>query len=175
MEAGIDEWTALDALSRFEGVKRRFTRTGVWNGIAFYDDYAHHPAEVCAVLGAARATASGRVIAIAQPHRYSRLKNLFEEFCACFAESDTLIVAPVYSAGEKPNGIDHHTLAEGVKALGHSRVLEIDSEDSLPTLVASLAKPGDLVIGLGAGTVTEWMAALPQKLATLRPALDAAE
>jgi UDP-N-acetylmuramate--alanine ligase len=175
MEAGIDEQVALDALSRFEGVKRRFTRTGVWNGIAFYDDYAHHPAEVCAVLGAARAATAGRVIAIAQPHRYSRLKNLFDEFCACFAESDTLIVAPVYSAGEKPNGIDHHTLAEGVKALGHARVLEIDSEDSLSTLVASLAKPGDLVIGLGAGTVTEWMAALPQKLAMLRPALDAAE
>jgi UDP-N-acetylmuramate--alanine ligase len=174
-EAGIDEEVILDALSSFAGVKRRFTRTGGWNGVAIYDDYAHHPAEVCAVLAAARSATSGRVIAVAQPHRYSRLKNLFEEFCACFADCDILVVAPVYSAGEKPNGVDSHTLAEGVKALGHARVLEIDGEDVLPGLIASLAKPGDLVIGLGAGTITEWMAALPQKLATMEPALDAAE
>jgi UDP-N-acetylmuramate--alanine ligase len=175
-EAGIDEAVVLDALASFEGVKRRFTRTGVWNGVAIYDDYAHHPAEVCAVLKAARGATSGRVIAIAQPHRYSRLKNLFHEFCACFAECDTLIVAPVYTAGEKPNGVDSHTLAEGVRALGNApRVLEIDGEEALPALIASLAKPGDLVIGLGAGTITEWANALPHRLAALQPALDAAE
>jgi len=174
-EAGIDERVALDALASFEGVKRRFTLTGLWDGVAIYDDYAHHPAEVCAVLRAARSATTGRVIAIAQPHRYSRLKNLFDEFCACFADCDTLIVAPVYSAGEKPNGVDSHTLAEGVRALGHRQVLEIQGEDELPALIASLAKPGDLVIGLGAGTVTEWTNALPQKLASLQPALDAAE
>jgi UDP-N-acetylmuramate--alanine ligase len=174
-EAGIDEQVALDALASFEGVKRRFTLTGLWDGVAIYDDYAHHPAEVCAVLRAARSATTGRVIAIAQPHRYSRLKNLFDEFCACFADCDTLIVAPVYSAGEKPNGVDSHTLAEGVRALGHRQVLEIQGEDELPALIASLAKPGDLVIGLGAGTVTEWTNALPQKLASLQPALDAAE
>jgi UDP-N-acetylmuramate--alanine ligase len=174
-EAGIDERVALDALASFEGVKRRFTLTGVWNGVSIYDDYAHHPAEVCAVLRAARSATSGRVIAVAQPHRYSRLKNLFEEFCACFADCDTLIVAPVYSAGEKPNGVDSHTLAEGVKARGHSRVFEIDGEDDLPSLISALAKPGDLVIGLGAGTITEWANALPHKLALLEPALDAAE
>jgi UDP-N-acetylmuramate--alanine ligase len=175
-EAGIDEATVLEALATFSGVKRRFSRTGVWNGVAIYDDYAHHPAEVCAVLRAARSATSGRVIAVAQPHRYSRLKNLFDEFRACFADCDTLIVAPVYSAGEKPNGVDSHTLAEGVRALGHRHVLEIDSEDALPGLVASLAHPGDLVIGLGAGTVTEWMNALPQRLTAMsQPALDAAE
>ncbi len=174
-EAGIDEATILAALSSFEGVKRRFTRAGVWNGVAIYDDYAHHPAEIAAVLKAARAATSGKVIALVQPHRYSRLKNLFDEFCACFADSDTLIVAPVYSAGEKPNGIDSRTLIGGVSRHGHRQVLELDSEQSLPTLIASLAKPGDLVIGMGAGTITEWTNALPQRLATLKPALDAAE
>jgi UDP-N-acetylmuramate--alanine ligase len=175
-EAGIDEAIILEALATFEGVKRRFTRTGVWNGVAIYDDYAHHPAEVCAVLKAARSATQGRVIAVAQPHRYSRLKNLFDEFRACFADCDTLIVAPVYSAGEKPNGVDSHTLAEGVRALGHKQVIEIDTDEALPGLIASLAMPGDLVIGLGAGTVTEWMNALPQRLTAMsQPALDAAE
>ncbi len=174
-EAGIDEHIALEALASFEGVKRRFTRTGAWNGVAIYDDYAHHPAEIAAVLRAARGATSGRVIALVQPHRYSRLKNLFDEFCACFADSDTLIVAPVYSAGEKPNGIDSRELIHGVTQFGHRQVMELDTEDSLPTMVASLAKPGDLVIGMGAGTISEWMNALPQKLAMLKPALDAAE
>ena len=174
-EAGIDERTVIDALASFEGVKRRFTRTGVWNGIAIYDDYAHHPAEIAAVLKAARGATSGKVIAVVQPHRYSRLTNLFDEFATCFTDSDTLIVAPVYSAGEKPNGVDSRTLVNGVMAKGHSRVLELDSEDTLPALIASLAKPGDLVIGLGAGTITEWANALPLNLAMLQPALDAAE
>jgi UDP-N-acetylmuramate--alanine ligase len=175
-EAGIDEAVILDALSTFEGVKRRFSRTGVWNGIAIYDDYAHHPAEVCAVLAAARGATTGRVIAIAQPHRYSRLKNLFDEFTNCFADCDTLIVAPVYSAGEQPNGIDSHTLAEAVRALGRAEVYEVEGEEALTELVASLASPGDLVIGLGAGTITDWMAALPQRLTLLeQPLPDAAE
>jgi UDP-N-acetylmuramate--alanine ligase len=174
-EAGIEEQVILEALGSFEGVKRRFTRTGLWNGVAIYDDYAHHPAEIAAVLKAARGATSGKVIALVQPHRYSRLKNLFDEFCACFADSDTLIVAPVYSAGERPNGIDSKTLVDGVTRHGHRQVLELDAEDSLPRLVASLAKPGDLVIGMGAGTITEWVGALPQQLGALRSALDAAE
>jgi UDP-N-acetylmuramate--alanine ligase len=174
-EAGIGQQVALEALSSFEGVKRRFTRTGIWNGVAVYDDYAHHPAEIAAVLKAARTATSGRVVGLVQPHRYSRLKNLFDEFCACFADSDILIVAPVYSAGEKPNGIDSLALIQGVTRLGHRQVLELDSEDSLPAMIASLAKPGDLVIGMGAGTITDWMSALPQKLSSLKPALDAAE
>jgi UDP-N-acetylmuramate--alanine ligase len=174
-EAGISERVALDALASFEGVKRRFTRTGIWNGVTVYDDYAHHPAEIAAVLKAARAASSGRVIALVQPHRYSRLTNLFGEFCSSFADSDTLIVAPVYSAGEKPNGIDSRALIEGVTRSGHRQVLELDGEDSLASMIAMLAKPGDLVIGMGAGTITDWMAILPEQLATLKPARDAAE
>jgi UDP-N-acetylmuramate--alanine ligase len=174
-EAGIPEPIVLQALASFEGVKRRFTRTGVWNGIAIYDDYAHHPAEIAAVLKAARDATTGKVIAIVQPHRYSRLTNLFDEFATCFTDSDTLIVAPVYSAGEKPNGVNSRTLVDAVIAKGHGRVLELGDEATLPALIASLAKHGDLVIGMGAGTITEWANALPHKLAMLQPALDAAE
>ncbi len=174
-EAGIDDETIREALASFHGVKRRFTRTGVWNGVAIYDDYAHHPAEISAVLGAARAATEGRVIAIVQPHRYSRLKSLFDEFCACFSESDAVIVTPVYSAGEEPNGVDRDKLIAGVRLMGHRQVLPVDGEDGLAGLIASLAKPGDLVIGLGAGTITEWANALPARLATLTPRLDAAE
>ncbi len=174
-EAGIDDETIREALDSFHGVKRRFTRTGVWNGVAIYDDYAHHPAEISAVLGAARAATEGRVIAIVQPHRYTRLKSLFDEFCACFSESDAVIVTPVYSAGEEPNGVDRDKLIAGVRLKGHRQVLPVDGEDGLAGLIASLAKPGDLVIGLGAGTITEWANALPARLATLTPRLDAAE
>lgn len=174
-EAGIGDTVVREALATFAGVKRRFTRTGIWNGVAIYDDYAHHPAEIAAVLKAARGAASGRVIAVVQPHRYSRLKNLFDEFCTCFTDCDTLVIAPVYSAGEKPNGIDSGTLAAGVARQGHRQVLEMESEERLPEMIASLAKPGDLVIGMGAGTITEWTNALPQKLSLLEPALDAAE
>jgi UDP-N-acetylmuramate--alanine ligase len=174
-EAGIPDATIREALASFAGVKRRFTRTGTWNGVPVYDDYAHHPAEIAAVLKAARGVTSGRLIAVVQPHRYSRLKNLFDEFCACFADADTVIVAPVYSAGESPNGIDSRTLAEGIAHRDHRQVLCLDSEETLPPLIASLAKPGDLVVAMGAGTVTEWANALPQQLAALQPALDAAE
>jgi len=174
-EAGIADAVIREALASFAGVKRRFTRTGVWNGVPIYDDYAHHPVEIAAVLKAARAVTAGRLIAVVQPHRYSRLKLLFDEFCACFSDCDTLIVAPVYSAGEKPNGIDSKTLIDGVLRFGHRQVLELDGDEMLPSLIASLAKPGDLVIGMGAGTITEWANALPQRLALLTPALDAAE
>jgi UDP-N-acetylmuramate--alanine ligase len=174
-EAGIDDGTIREALAGFHGVKRRFTRTGIWNGVAIYDDYAHHPAEIAAVLDAARAATAGRVIAIVQPHRYSRLKNLFDEFCGCFTQSDAVIVTPVYSAGEEPNGVDRDKLIDGVRRTGHRQVLPVDGEEGLTGLIASLAKPGDLVIGLGAGTITEWANALPTRLATLTPMLDAAE
>jgi UDP-N-acetylmuramate--alanine ligase len=174
-EAGIDDATIREALASFHGVKRRFTRTGVWNGVSIYDDYAHHPAEISAVLGAARAATAGRVIAIVQPHRYSRLKSLFDEFCGCFAQSDAVIVTPVYSAGEEPNGVDRDKLIAGVRLRGHRQVMPVDGEEGLTGLIASMAKPGDLVIGLGAGTITEWANALPARLATLTPRLDAAE
>jgi UDP-N-acetylmuramate--alanine ligase len=174
-EVGIADDIIREALSSFHGVKRRFTRAGVWNGVTIYDDYAHHPAEIAAVLGAARGATSGRVIAVVQPHRYSRLKNLFDEFCGCFVNSDMVIVTPVYSAGEEPNGIDRDALVDGLRLTGHRQVMAVDGEDALPTLIASLAKPGDLVIGLGAGTITEWTNALPARLGAMQPRLDAAE
>jgi UDP-N-acetylmuramate--alanine ligase len=174
-EAGIPDDAIRAALASFPGVKRRFTQTGIWNGVSIYDDYAHHPIEISAVLEAAHGATQGRVIAIVQPHRYSRLKSLFPEFCDCFSNSDTLIVTPVYSAGEEPNGIDRDTLVDGVKIRGHKQVLTVDGEDQLTSLVASIAKPGDLVIGMGAGTISEWTNALPGKLGKLGARLDAAE
>ena len=143
--------------------------------MSIYDDYAHHPVEISATLEAARAVTEGRVIAIVQPHRYTRLKSLFDEFCGCFAQSDAVIVTPVYSAGEEPNGVDRDKLIAGVRLKGHRQVLPVDGEEALTGLIASLAKPGDLVIGLGAGTITEWANALPTRLAKLTPRLDAAE
>ena len=175
-EAGIGDATIREALASFHGVKRRFSRTGVWNGVTVYDDYAHHPTEISAVLEAARSVSSGRVIAIVQPHRYSRLKNLLDEFCGCFSKSDTLIVTPVYSAGEEPNGVDRDTLIDGVSKQGHRQVLAVDGEEQLTRLIATIAKPGDLVIGLGAGTISEWANALPLRLEALSAArLNAAE
>jgi UDP-N-acetylmuramate--alanine ligase len=175
-EAGISDSDIREALASFKGVKRRFTRTGVWNGVTVYDDYAHHPAEISSVLKAARgAAAQGHVIAIVQPHRYSRLKGLFDEFCTCFSDSDTLVVTPVYSAGEEPNGIDRDSLIEGVRKTGHRHVVSTEGGEDLAHVIASLAKPGDLVIGLGAGTISEWANALPGQLNSLSPKLDAAE
>lgn len=175
IEAGISDANIRQALASFKGVKRRFTQTGVWNGVTVYDDYAHHPVEIASVLKAARGAAKGRVIAIVQPHRYSRLKGLFDEFCSCFSDSDTLVVTPVYSAGEEPNGIDHDSLIEGVRKTGHRHVVATEGGDELAHLIASLSKPGDLVIGLGAGTISEWTNALPGQLNSLSPTLDAAE
>jgi UDP-N-acetylmuramate--alanine ligase len=164
-EAGVEDAALRTALESFSGVKRRFTRAGTWNGIEFYDDYAHHPAEIAAVLKAARqAASSGRVIAIAQPHRYSRLKGLFDEFAACFEEASAVILTPVYSAGEKPNGVDNEKLAAGILATGHTDVHTVDGEETLTAAVSALARPGDLVIALGAGTITEWVHALPGRL-----------
>jgi UDP-N-acetylmuramate--alanine ligase len=174
-EAGIGDATIRAALESFSGVKRRFTPVGMWNGVSFYDDYAHHPAEIAAVLGAARGAAEGRVIAVVQPHRYSRLKNLFEEFCGCFAHADAVVVTPVYSAGEEPNGIDRDTLAGALRERGGADIHAVDGEEALPGVIAALAKPGDLVVGLGAGTITEWTHALPNRLALLDRKLDAAE
>ena len=120
-EAGIADNAIRAALSTFTGVKRRFELTGNWNGASIYDDYAHHPAEISAVLAAARAGARGRVIAVFEPHRYSRVHDLFGEFCACFSEADNVIVAPLYSAGEQPlQGIDQHYMAEGIRKTGPS-------------------------------------------------------
>ena len=161
---GLSPAAIFQGLASFEGVDRRFTRTGEWNGVEIYDDYAHHPAEIEAALNAARGAAKGQLIAVMQPHRYSRLQSLFDGFCQCFREADTVLIAPVYAAGETPNGFDRDKLIEGIRGTGHSRVYPVENEEMLTDTVARMARPGDLVIGLGAGTITEWAHALPTRL-----------
>ncbi len=169
-EAGLDDDHIRAALNTFSGVKRRFQLTGTWNGVSIYDDYGHHPAEIAAVLKAARSGAKGRVIAVCEPHRYSRVKDLFGEFSACFADADSVIVAPLYSAGEPPiDGIDNRSLADAIKATGHPSVLAINAPADLVPLVRRHGRPGDMVICLGAGTSTEWAHALPDWLAADEP------
>jgi UDP-N-acetylmuramate--alanine ligase len=167
-ELGVSDEAMRSALAGFSGVKRRFTRTGAHDGITVYDDYGHHPVEIAAVLLAAREVTAGRVIAVAQPHRYTRLAGLFTEFCTCFNNADAVIVAPVYSAGETPiDGATHDALALGLKSRGHRNVQKIDDAAELAPLIAQLARPGDIVICLGAGTITQWAYALPMQLAAL--------
>jgi UDP-N-acetylmuramate--alanine ligase len=169
-EAGIPDNAIRAALGTFTGVKRRFELTGDWNGASIYDDYAHHPAEISAVLAAARAGGRGRVIAVFEPHRYSRVHDLFGDFCACFSEADNVIVAPLYSAGEQPlQGIDQHYMAEGIRKTGHPSAMAVDSVRELPALLRRLIRPNDMVVCLGAGTSTEWAHALPDWLAAEEP------
>jgi UDP-N-acetylmuramate--alanine ligase len=170
-ELGISDEAIKRSLASFGGVKRRFTRTGEHAGVAFYDDYGHHPVEIAAVLNAARGVTRGKVVAIAQPHRYTRLSSLFQEFCTCFNNADAVIVAPVYAAGEAPiEGATHTALAQGLKDSGHRNVTAIDDPAELAALVKTMTAPGDIVVCLGAGTITQWAYALPGQLA----ALDAA-
>ena len=167
-EMGIPDEVARRALRSFKGVKRRFTKTGESRGIVVIDDYAHHPVEVEAVLRAARSASSGRILAVVQPHRYSRLRDLFEEFCSCFNGADTVIVANVHAAGEAPiEGIDRDHLVAGLQARGHRHVETLISPAHLAPLVHGLARSGDLVVCLGAGSVTKWAHALPAELDAL--------
>jgi UDP-N-acetylmuramate--alanine ligase len=164
-----------EALAEFTGVKRRFTKTGSWNGVTVIDDYGHHPVEITAVLKAARLAVSGnpeaRVIAVMQPHRYTRLSSLFDDFCTCFNDADTVIVADVYAAGETPiAGIDRDALADGLRRFGHRNVLTLAEPAQLAALVKAEIKPGDLIVCLGAGTITHWANALPDELAALAQA-----
>jgi UDP-N-acetylmuramate--alanine ligase len=169
-EAGLTDNAIRSALATFTGVKRRFELTGDWNGASIYDDYAHHPAEISAVLGAARAGARGRVVAVFEPHRYSRVHDLFGEFCACFRDADSVIVAPLYSAGEQPiQGIDQHYMAEGIRSAGHPAAMAVDSVRDLAPLLRRHVRAGDMVVCLGAGTSTEWAHALPDWLAAEEP------
>jgi UDP-N-acetylmuramate--alanine ligase len=167
-ELGISDEDIAKGFKSFTGVKRRFTRTGAHNGVTVFDDYGHHPVEIAAVLKAARKVTERRVIAVMQPHRYTRLSSLFSEFCTCFNDADSVIVAPVYAAGEAPiEGATHEALADGLQARGHRNVYRMDAPEQLPGLVAEIAQPGDIVICLGAGTITQWAYALPGQLAEL--------
>ncbi|MGN6116741.1 MAG: UDP-N-acetylmuramate--L-alanine ligase [Nitrobacter sp.] len=167
-ELGIPDATIRTALAGFGGVKRRFTRTGEWNGVTIIDDYGHHPVEIAAVLRAARDSTRGKVIAVVQPHRYTRLQSLFEEFCTCFNDADTVVVAEVYPAGEAPiAGIDRDHFVLGLRAHGHREVIPLQDSASLAGIVAGIAKPGDYVVCLGAGNITQWAYALPGELKAL--------
>jgi len=155
-----------EALAKFGGVNRRFTRVGEVNGVTIIDDYGHHPVEILAVLKAARQASEGRVIAVHQPHRYSRLSSLFEEFCACFNEADVVAIADVYGAGEDPiEGADRDSLVAGLIRHGHRHARAIVDEDDLERLVREQARPGDMVVCLGAGTISAWANGLPARLA----------
>ncbi len=163
---GMDMDTIRRALAGFGGVKRRFTRTGEWNGVTVFDDYGHHPVEISAVLKAARAATQGQVIAVMQPHRYTRLSSLFGDFANCFNDADHVIIAPVYAAGEQPiDGATADDLVAGIQARGHRSVQALPGPEHLAGMVRALAKPGDFVICLGAGTITNWAYALPGELA----------
>ncbi|TCD15242.1 UDP-N-acetylmuramate--L-alanine ligase [Oricola cellulosilytica] len=165
-ELGMDAEGIKRGLSAFGGVKRRFTPTGTWNGVKIFDDYAHHPVEIKAVLHAARdAAGEGRVIAVMQPHRYTRLQALFDDFASCFNDAATVMVAPVYPAGEQPiEGIGSEELVSRIRAGGHRDARLINGADAVACAVREIAGPGDLVIFLGAGSVSQWAYALPEEL-----------
>jgi UDP-N-acetylmuramate--alanine ligase len=168
-ELGISDDQIRKGLAGFGGVKRRFTLTGEWNGITVFDDYGHHPVEIAAVLKAARESTSGQVIAVMQPHRYTRLAALFDQFCTCFNDADAVIIAHVYAAGEAPiPGADRDTLVAGLRARGHRRVATLDDAAQLARMVRDIARPGDYVVCLGAGNITQWAYALPGELAALK-------
>jgi UDP-N-acetylmuramate--alanine ligase len=168
-ELGIPDDKIKAALAKFGGVKRRFTKVGEWNGATIIDDYGHHPVEIAAVLKAARESTKNQVIAVVQPHRYTRLKSLFEPFSTCFNDADAVIVANVYAAGEAPiEGADRDHLVQALRARGHRQVLPLDGPEQLAGIVKGLAKPGDYVVLLGAGNITQWAYALPGELAALK-------
>ncbi len=162
---GISHDRIREALAGFGGVNRRFTRVGEVDGVTIIDDYGHHPVEIAAVLKAARQATEGKIIAVHQPHRYSRLHDLFEEFCTCFNDADVVAIADVYAAGEAPiEGADRDSLVAGLAAHGHRRALALHNAADLPDLVRAEAEPGDMVVCLGAGTITAWANGLPRAL-----------
>ncbi|WP_369059351.1 UDP-N-acetylmuramate--L-alanine ligase [Caulobacter sp. 73W] len=167
-ELGVDAEAIRKGLAGFGGVKRRFTTVGVANGVRVIDDYGHHPVEIANVLKAARAVTEGRVIAVVQPHRYTRLRDLMAEFSSCFNDADVVIVADVYTAGKSPiEGVDRDGLVEGLRRFGHRRAIPLESPAALAGIVAEEAKAGDLVVLLGAGDITSWAYALPALLEAL--------
>jgi UDP-N-acetylmuramate--alanine ligase len=163
LELGISDDAIVVGYERFDGVKRRFTRVGEVEGAIVIDDYAHHPTEIRAVLAAAREGATGRVIAVMQPHRFTRLESLMDEFQNAFNDADVVFVTPVYAAGEDPiEGVDSNALVEGLRAHGHRMVRTVDNFDELCREMRDLAAEGDMVICMGAGDITKWAAALAQ-------------
>ena len=169
LELGIPDEKIVSAFDGFTGVKRRFTKTGEVDGVTIIDDYGHHPVEIKAVLKAARQATKNNVIAVVQPHRYSRLHDLFEDFCTCFNDADSVIVADVYEAGESPiEGASRDALVEGMRNRGHRHVSALEGPDKLAEVIAEKAKEGDLVVCLGAGSISAWANALPAQLESLK-------
>ena len=169
LEHGISDETIVAGFEKFDGVKRRFTKVGEADGAIIVDDYAHHPTEIRAVLAAAREGAEGRVIAVMQPHRYTRLQALMDDFQNAFNDADVVFVTPVYPAGEEPiEGVDSTALVEGLRAHGHRMVSAIDDQKSLSRALRDLAAEGDIIICMGAGDITKWAAALPDGISDAR-------
>ncbi len=169
LEFGFDDAVLADGFKRFSGVKRRFTRVGEVEGALIIDDYAHHPVEIRAVLSAARESAEERVIAVVQPHRFTRLRDLMEDFQNAFNDADVVFVAPVYAAGEEPiEGIDAAALAEGLRAHGHRMVTTVDDAADLAAKLRDLAADGDMIVCMGAGDITKWAAGLADSIAKAR-------
>ncbi|MEE2761009.1 MAG: UDP-N-acetylmuramate--L-alanine ligase [Pseudomonadota bacterium] len=169
LELDVAEEDIRAGLAEFGGVNRRFTKTGEVSGITVIDDYAHHPVEIAAVLNAARtANPKGQILAVVQPHRYTRLRDLFEDFCTCFNDADTVIVADVYAAGEEPiEGIHKAALVNGLRARGHRNVISLSNSSNLAALVVDNANSGDMVVCLGAGNITTWANGLPVEMTSL--------
>jgi len=164
-EMGVGDDTIRNGFAGFGGVKRRFTKTGEAHGVTVIDDYGHHPVEIAAVLTAARQASRGRVIAVVQPHRYSRLHSLFDGFAACFNDADAVLVADVYSAGEQPiEGVNAEALVQGMRERGHRHVEYMPDPKGLAEQVAPMVRAGDLVVCLGAGSITYWAQSLPSEL-----------
>ena len=169
MELGISDDDIVKGFERFDGVKRRFTHVGEADGAIVIDDYAHHPTEIRAVLAAAREGAEGRVIAVVQPHRYTRLRDLMDDFQSAFNDADVVFVAPVYPAGEEPiDGVDSSALAEGLRAHGHRMVSAVKDQKELCRALRDLAADGDMIICMGAGDITKWAASLPDGISKAR-------
>jgi UDP-N-acetylmuramate--alanine ligase len=169
LELGIPDEQVVTGFERFEGVKRRFTKVGEVDGATIIDDYAHHPVEIRAVLSAARETTDGRVIAVMQPHRFTRLQSLMEDFQAAFNDADMVFVVPVYAANEEPiEGVDSDALAEGLRAHGHRMVKSVADPDDLASSLRDIAADGDTIICLGAGDITKWAAGLADGIAKAR-------
>ena len=165
---GASDGAIKSGFAKFTGVKRRFTRAGEWKGVTIIDDYGHHPVEIAAALRAARSVTSGKVIAVVQPHRYSRVRDLFDEFCACLNDADIVFIADIYAAGESPiEGVSRDALVAGAVAHGHRDARALESFDELPRLVAGIAESGDYIICLGAGDITRHANSLAAKLTEL--------
>ncbi|MEO1252494.1 MAG: UDP-N-acetylmuramate--L-alanine ligase [Pseudomonadota bacterium] len=166
---GAGDEQIKEGFAKFEGVKRRFTKAGDWKGVTIIDDYGHHPVEIAAVLRAARSVAKGNVIAVVQPHRYTRLRDLFDEFCGCLNEADIAFITDIYAAGEAPiEGASQAALVAGLESHGHKDARALKTLDDLPKEIAAVAREGDYVICLGAGDITKHANDLPAKLAALK-------